>query len=59
MSGAVWGGWQPQPWHNDIIWTPQVIQNPKSEPSCGYNCVSLLLYAYVQHVNMLKYIVYV
>ena len=37
----------------------KVIQNPKSEPSCGYNCVSLLLYAYVQHANMLKYIVYV
>jgi hypothetical protein len=26
---AVWGGYQPQPWHNDIILTSQVIQNPK------------------------------
>ena len=33
------------------------IQNPKSEPSCGYNCVSLLLYAYGQHVNVVTHCV--
>ncbi len=29
IQEAVWGGCQPQPWHNDIILTPQVTQNPK------------------------------
>ncbi len=31
---VVWGGCQPQPWHNHIIFlTPQVTQNPKIWPS--------------------------
>jgi hypothetical protein len=29
MGEAVWGGCQPQQWHNDIILTPQVTQSPK------------------------------
>ncbi len=28
--GSVWGGYQIQPWHNDIILTPQVTQSPKT-----------------------------
>ncbi len=32
MQEAVWGGCQPQPWRNDIMLSPQVTQNPKSEP---------------------------
>ena len=30
MWEAVWVGCQPQPWHNDIILTPQVTQIPKN-----------------------------
>ncbi len=29
MWEEVWGGCQPQPWHNHIILPPQVTQNPK------------------------------
>ena len=31
MWGAVWGDCQPQPWHNDIIFSPQVTQNSESQ----------------------------
>ncbi len=30
MCEAVWGGCQPQPWRNGIIFTPQMTQIPKS-----------------------------
>ncbi len=33
MWEAVWFGCELQPWHNDIILTPQVTQNPKSDTS--------------------------
>jgi hypothetical protein len=40
MQEAVWVGCQPQPWHNDIILTPQVTQNPKFWSNyCGYLCL--------------------
>ncbi len=60
MWEAIWAGCQPQPWHNDIILTPQVTQNPNIWSNyCGYNYVRLLLYDYGQHINVLKQFVYV
>ncbi len=60
MWEAVWGGCQPQPWHNHIILTSQVTQSPKIwAKSGGNNCVRLILYAYEQHINVLKHFVYV
>ncbi len=29
MLEVIWGGCQPQPWHNDIILTPHVTRHPK------------------------------
>ncbi len=60
MQEAVWVGCQPQPWHNHIILTPQVTQNPKIQAKyCGYNCLRLLPYAHRQHIKMLNCFVYV
>jgi hypothetical protein len=60
MWEAVWGGCEPQPWHNHIILTPQVTQSPKIWAKLsGYNCVRLILLAYGQHINVLKHFVYV
>jgi len=42
------------------FWPPQVTQNPKLWATYGgYNCVSLILYANEQHINVLKQFVYV
>ena len=41
-------------------WFSDVGQNPKIWAKlCGYNCRRLLPYAYGQHINVLKHIVYV
>ncbi len=56
MWEAVWDGRQPQPWHNDIILTPQVTQNLKIwAKKCGYNSLRLLPYTHWQHMNVLKH----
>ncbi len=60
MWETVWGGCLPQQWHDDIVLTPQVTQNPKIwAKKCGYNCLRLLAYVQKQHINVLKHIVYV
>ncbi len=42
MWEAVWVGCEPQPWHNDIILTPQVTQNPK----CDTRSVGITVWGY-------------
>ncbi len=60
MWEAVWGGFQPQPWRNDIILAPRVSQNPKNwAKKCGYNSLRLLPYAHGQRINVLKCFVHV
>ena len=61
MWEVVWGSCQPQPWRNDIILTPQVTQNPKSEPKPSRVgiIVILLPYAHWHHVNVVKHFAYV
>ncbi len=47
-------------YHNDIILTPQVSQNPNIWPKeCGYNCLRLLPYTHGRHINKLKQFLYV
>ncbi len=60
MQGAVQVGYQPQPWHNDIILTPWVTQNHKVwAKKGGYNCLRLLPYEHGQHIYVLKHFIYV
>ncbi len=45
MYEVVWGGYQPQPWQNDIIFTPQVNLNPKNWGQLG-RCNGIKVHPY-------------
>ncbi len=45
MYEVVWGGYQPQPWRNDIISTPQVIMSPQIWGRLGW-CNGIMVHPY-------------
>ncbi len=60
MWEAVWGGYQPQPWYNGIISTPQVTQNSRIEGNLGLcNGMRMHPYALGTAYKYLKHLVYV
>ena len=53
MGSSVWGSCQPQPWHNDIILTPQVTTStPKSEPITVGETVQGCCYMQMNSISM-------
>ncbi len=58
---VVWGGCQPQPWHNHIIFDSTSDPEPQNLTHVVwvYNCVRLILYAHGHHINVFHHFVYV